>query len=128
MIHPLLRKLATEPQLFAEHASAYAVLATLEAVQAGQAWRRQLLATVACASVALLALAFTGLAAMLFAALPWQAMPAPWVLAGLPAALWLAAGALWWLGTAQQRPQAFVHLRQQWAADAQLLREVAPPP
>ncbi len=125
MIHPLLKKLATEPDLFAEHASAYVSLASLEVVEAGVAWRGQLIAIVACAFMGLLALGLTGVAAMFFAALPWQAMPAPWVLVGVPAALWLVTGLTWWWAAAPQRPRAFAHLRQQWAADTQLMRDVA---
>lgn len=125
MIHPFLKKLATEPSLFVEHASAYASLATLEALEVGAAWRRQLIATVACVLTGLLALGLTGVAMMLFAALPWQGMPAPWVLAGVPAVLWLVTGLTWWWGAAPRRPRAFVHLRQQWAADTQLMRDVA---
>jgi hypothetical protein len=125
MILPLLKKLATEPDLFVEHASAYASLATLEAMEVGAAWRRQLIAIVACALMGLMALGFTGMAAMFFAALPWQAMPAPWVLVGVPAGLWLVTGLTWWWAAAPQRPRAFAHLRQQWAADTQLMRDVA---
>jgi hypothetical protein len=125
MIHPFFTKLATQPSLFAEHASAYAALASLEARAVGLAWRRRVVALAACAALGLLALAFTGLAVMLVAAVPWHTMPAPWVLVGLPAALWVACGLLWWLGATQPSVQAFAHLRQQWAADAQLMRDVA---
>jgi hypothetical protein len=125
MIHPFLKKLATEPTLFVEHASAYASLATLEAREVGLALRRRALALSACASLGMLALAFSGLAVMLAAAVPWQSMPAPWVLVGLPVALWLVCGVLWWMGSRQPLLQPFTHLRQQWAADTQLVRDVA---
>jgi hypothetical protein len=125
MIHPFLAKLATEPTLFVEHASAYASLATLEAREVALAWRRRAMALSACVSMGMLALAFTGLALMLAAVVPWQSMPAPWVLVGFPALLWLVCGGLWWLGTRQPLLQPFTHLRQQWAADAQLIRDVA---
>lgn len=128
MIHPFLRKLVTEPDLFVEHASAYASLATLEAMEVGAAWRQQVMATLACAFMGLLALGFTGAAAMIFAALPWQAMPAPWVLVGVPAVAWLATGLAWWRVAAPHRPRAFAHLRRQWAADTQLMRDVAQTP
>ena len=127
MIHPILKKLATEPELFVEHASAYVSLASLEAVAAAAAWRAQLVAIATCFFMGALALGLTGVAAMFFAATPWQAMPAPWVLVGVPATLWLAAGLSGWWAAAPNRPRAFAHLRQQWAADAQLARDVAQP-
>lgn len=125
MIHPFLKKLATEPTLFAEHASAYAGLATLEARELAVVWRRRAVAVSVCVSLALLALAFSGLAIMLAAVIPWQSMPAPWVLVGLPAALWVASGILWWVGAREPLTQPFAHLRQQWAVDTQLVRDVA---
>ena len=42
MIHPFLKKLATEPTLFAEHASAYAGLATLEARELALVWMQRM--------------------------------------------------------------------------------------
>jgi hypothetical protein len=126
MIHPFLKKLATEPNLFVEHASAYASLATLEVRELGLAWQRRALALSACVVLATLALAFTGLSLMLVAALPWQNMPAPWLLVVLPGTLWVVSGALWWMGVREPLAPPFTHLRQQWAADAQLIRDVAP--
>ena len=126
MIHPFLKKLATEPNLFVEHASAYASLATLEVRALGLAWQRRATALAACAVLAILALAFSGLSLTLVAALPWQDMPAPWLLAVLPGTLWVASGALWWIGAREPLAPPFTHLRQQWAADAQLIREVTP--
>lgn len=125
MIHPLLKKLVTEPSLFVEHASAYGMLAALEARDAGLALRRRAMATLACFSLGLLALIFTGVAVMLAAVVPWIAMPAPWVLVALPALLWVTSGVLWWWATRNPHPQPFTHLRQQWAADTQMARDAA---
>lgn len=124
MIHVILNKLVTEPELFAEHASAYAGLAALEARDAGLGWRRQALAFAACAALGLLALGFTCLALMLVAALPWRDMPAPWALVCVPVALWAASGASWWFSSRRPRPRLFPHLRQQWAVDAKHLHDV----
>ncbi len=125
MIHPLLKKLATEPTLFAEHASAYAMLAALEARDVGLALRRRATALIACFSLGLLALIFSGVAVMLAAVVPWQSMHAPWVLVGVPGVLWVVSGTLWWLASREPQPQPFTHLRQQWAADTQLARDAA---
>lgn len=124
MIHPLLTKLVTEPQLFVEHLSAYGALATLETLEAGRAWQRRAAALAICAVMAVLGLVFTGVAVMLVAAWPWQNMPAPWAMVGVPAVMWVAAGVAWWLGTRHPVALPFAQLRQQWAADAQLMRDV----
>ncbi len=124
MIHPFLRKLATQPELFVEHASAYAELASAEARQAGQVWRRRaalLLLAVACGCVALV---LSGMAALLAAALPMNQMPAPWLLIVLPALLWLGAALSAWAGWKAPQSPAFGSLREQWAADTQLMRDV----
>jgi hypothetical protein len=39
VIHPFWRRLVTEPELFVEHASAYAELASAEARQVSEVWR-----------------------------------------------------------------------------------------
>lgn len=124
MIQLLLKRLATEPGLFAEHASAYATLIALEAGEAGMAWRRKAVAMIGCGAVALLALSTSCMAIMLSAALPWQGMPAPWILLALPATLWAASIALWFVFR-RSSTQSFGHLRQQWAIDAQHVREMA---
>jgi hypothetical protein len=77
----------------------------------------------ASALIGLLALAFSGLAAMLCAAIDWSSMPAPWALVGVPAALWAACAALWWFASSRPQLPRFPHLRQQWAVDAQLIRD-----
>lgn len=124
MIHPLLTKLATEPQLFVEHLSAYGALVNLEARDASRAWQRRTAALAICAVMAVLGLVFTGVALMLVAAWPWQNMPAPWLMLSVPAVMWVVAGFSWWLGTRHPAAKPFAHLRQQLAADAQLMREV----
>lgn len=123
MIHLVLKRLTTDPGLFAEHASAYAELAALEARDAGLAWRRRTVALLGSALVGVLALAFSGLAAMLCAAIGWYSMPAPWALIGVPAALWAACAGLWWVASNTPRLPPFPHLRQQWAMDAQHIRD-----
>lgn len=125
MIRLVLKTLATDPGLFVEHASAYAGLAALEAREAGLAWQRRAVALSACVLSGLLALAFSGLAVMLSAAIAWHSMPAPWVLLGVPAALWTACAALWWFAASRPRLPPFPHLRQQWAVDAQHFRDAS---
>lgn len=128
MIHLVLKRLTTDPGLFVEHASAYAELAALEAREAGRAWQRRTAALLASALVGLLAVAFSGLAAMLCAAIDWHRMPAPWALVGVPAALWVACAALWWVASNRPRLPHFPNLRQQWALDAQHIRDAGKAP
>ena len=125
MIQLFLKRLATEPGLFTEHASAYAALIALEAGEAGLAWRRKAIATIGCGALGLLALSTTCLALMLSAAIPWQGMPAPWVLLAIPGTLWVASIAAGWAAFRRGRRQTFVHVREQWAIDAQHVREMA---
>ena len=125
MIQLLLKRLATEPGLFSEHASAYAALIALEAGEAGLAWRRKAMAIIGCAALSLLALSTTCLALMLSAAIPWQGMPAPWVLLVIPVTLWVASIAVGWAAFRRGHTQTFAHVRQQWAIDAQHVREMA---
>jgi hypothetical protein len=124
MIHPLFTTLATQPALLAEHASAYAQLAAVEARSFGSAWQRRALLLLAAASCALLGLIFTGVALLLCALSPASAMAAPWLLWLVPAVpLLIAAVCAAIARRAPERP-LFADLRQQMALDAQLLAQV----
>ena len=125
MIHPLFTRLVTQPGLFAEHLGAYAELAGAEAQHWGRrSLKRGLLAALAVVA-GTLALGLAGVSALLAAALPLQAMPAPWALWAvplLPAVLALpCAIAARCVGKAEA--EAFALLRRQMQADAELLQE-----
>lgn len=127
MFHPLLARLATEPGLLAEHAGAYAELAALEAADLGQRWRRRALLGALAGGCALLFLLLAGVAALLAAALPVEGMPQPWLLLAVPALpLLLSLACLARLKLSGAAP-AFPQLREQLAADAQLVREAGLP-
>ena len=123
MFHPLIRLLATKPDLLVDHLGGYAALVGAQAGQAQTALvsRAALLAAVA-VSLAL-GIGLGGVALLLLAAVPLANMPLPWLLAAVPAVLLLVAAGCWW--ALQQRPQAWSMdaLKTQWAADAALLRE-----
>ena len=125
MIHPLLHKLVTQPGLFVEHASGYAELAAIEAQAAARAWQRRIALFAAAALLAAAALVFSGMAVLLAAALPLAQMPLPWLLLLLPLVFWIAAAGVAWAGWRQTPTPVFGHLRQQWSADVQLMRDVA---
>ena len=124
MIHPLLRLVATQPQLLADHAEAYAGLVADELGKTGAVLKQRVLLAVVALSLAAVAVVLGGVALMLWAVLPATAIQAPWALfaaPALPALVALACG----LAARQERPSAFADLKQQVAADLVMLREVS---
>lgn len=123
MFHPLIRLLATKPDLLADHLGGYAALVGAQASQAQTALISRAALLAAVAGCMALGLGLGGVALLLLAVVPLAAMPLPWLLAAVPALPLLVAAACWW--ALQQRPQAWSMdaLRTQWAADAALLRE-----
>lgn len=122
MIHPLFITMAKEPGLFLEHADAYGDLAVAELA----CWRNRLqkraMFAAAAALFALLGLGLAGVAALLAAAMQWQAMPMPWVLWALPLALLLLAAFLGWRVQQLGDSSAFTTLREQIAQDLATLK------
>lgn len=123
MLHPLVKLLATRPDLLADHADAYIDLAAAEAGGALDGLKKRALLAWAAMVLAALGLMLVGLALMLVAAMPLNRMPAPWVLALLPAVVWTAAGGCAWGARRQPAARPFQILRDQIRQDAQLLRE-----
>ena len=124
-MHPLLRLIASRPQLLADHAQAYAELVAEEIPRVSAAWKRSALFTAAAAFGTTLALGLAGVALMLWAVLPEASMRAPWALLVVP--LVPLAAALACLLAAQRGGEraAFDELRLQVQADIGMLREVA---
>lgn len=123
MFHPLIRMMATRPELLAAHLSAYAQLIGVQADEARMVLRTRALLLAGLASGLLLGLALAGTAGLVVAAVRWDGMPAPWLLIAIPALpLGLAAVCGWALS---RQPEAWSTrlLREQMAADAALLRE-----
>jgi hypothetical protein len=123
MIHPLLKMLATRPELMADHLGAYAELAAAEAGEAAAAWRLRLLLGIATGAFVLLGLIFGGTSLLLLGALARDSMPSPWLLALVPALAWLLALACWITLKSRPAETPFLQLRQQVAVDAALMRE-----
>lgn len=95
MLRPLFRLDASEPHLLSNHVEGYALLLTSELRAATTHWKRQLalqLLMLACTGVAAVAAVAATTAVMLWAVLPLQSMPLPWVLIAAPLvpALWRA--------------------------------------
>jgi uncharacterized membrane protein YqjE len=124
MIHPLLRLVATQPQLLADHAEAYAGLVAEELGKTGAVLKQRLLLAAVALSLTAVSVVLAGVALMLWAVLPATAIQAPWALIAapsVPAVLALACG----LAVKQERASAFAELKQQVAADLVMLREVS---
>lgn len=124
MFHPLIRLLATRPDLLAHHLSGYGQLVAAQMGQASGLLRNRALLLAGLAMGLLLGLGLAGVAGLLAAVLPWPAMPAPWALVAVPAVPLALAAAC---GLALQRqPQVWSGelLRGQMAADVALLQEV----
>jgi hypothetical protein len=123
LMHPLLRLVASQPQLLVDHAEAYAELVTVEVGAASAGWTRRVVLNAAGLCGLGVAAVLAGVAAMLWAALPGPGMQAPWVLIVVP--LLPLAGALGCLGRARAhgRGVAFDALRRQVQADLAMLRE-----
>ena len=125
MIATLLRLIASEPQLLADHAQAYAELAGDETGQVAKAWTRRAALFAAALCGLGLACILAGVALMLWAVVPVAQMPAPWALIVVPLPALVLAGACLWAARTPAPGAAFGKLRQQLQADLVLLREVS---
>ncbi len=124
MIHPLLRLVATQPQLLADHAEAYAGLVGDELGRTVASFKqRLLLKAVALGLIAVTAI-LAGVALMLWAVIPAASMQAPWALIAAPGVPAVVA-VLCLLVVRQPAVDTFAELRQQLAADLVMLREVS---
>ena len=123
MFHPVIRLLATKPDLLVDHLGAYAALVGAQASQAQAALLGRAALLAAAAGGLALGLGLGGVALLLLAVQPLDSMPLPWLLAAVPALPLLLAAGCWW--ALRQRPPAWAmdSLRAQWAADAALLRQ-----
>ena len=126
MIHPLLRLVATQPQLLADHAEAYAGLVGEELGRTTAALKRRVLLNALALCLLGVAAVLAGVALMFWAVTPAAGIHAPWALMagpGVPASLALLCA----LGGRKASEDSFADLKQQLAADLALLREVSPP-
>lgn len=121
MIHPFFTKLVSQPGLFAEHAGAYAELASAEVRHFAAVWRRRLVLVIATAIAAMLAIGISAVAGMLGAVIPWESMPAPWILVAVPGAFWIVALLCGFAAWRIQAEPMFSVLREQMAVDIDLL-------
>jgi MFS family permease len=127
MLQPLLRLIASRPELLADHAAAYAELAASEwdsAIRA--ALRRVTLGLIAFLGV-LIGVVLAGVAGLLCAVLPIEHMSHPLLLIAIPAApLVVAAMAGLSLALLPREP-AFADIKRQLQADFAMLKAAARP-
>lgn len=126
MIHPAFITIAKHPGLFFDHAEAYADLASAEAGEWGERCKQRAVLGAATGVALVLGLALAGGAGLLYAAIPTQTMPQPWLLWAIPAAPLLFAAALGWRLKSLAQHEAFASLRQQMAQDLATLKILDP--
>jgi hypothetical protein len=127
MIHPLLRLIATEPQILGDHVEAYAELVGDELKKTSSAWVTRLALYGAALCLLGVGLIFTGVALMLWASLPPTSLQLPWLLVAVPAVT-LIAGLVCAVAAKQSRIEsAFDNVKKQLSADMAMLREVSAP-
>jgi hypothetical protein len=73
------------------------------------------------------ALVLTGVAVMLWAAVPANDIHAPWVLVAVPAITWALAAACFLYARSNPVESAFDNVKKQLSADMAMLREVSAP-
>jgi uncharacterized membrane protein YqjE len=127
MIHPLLRLIATEPQILGDHVEAYAELVGDEVRKTSSAWVTRLGLYLAAACLGGIALVFTGVALMLWASLPASGFQTPWLLVAVPAITFAAALICAVIAARSRVENAFDNVKKQLNADMAMLREVSAP-
>ena len=124
MIHPLLRLIATQPQLLADHAESYAGLVGEELGKTTLVWKKRVLLNAVALCLVGVACVLGGVALMLWAVMPAANIHAPWALIAAPAVPALVA--LWCAYEGQRESgDTFKDLKQQIAADLVMLRDVS---
>ena len=127
MVPPLLRLIATQPQLLLNHAEAYAELLSEELGQATGRWKqRTVLFSVALVCIAISAV-LAGVALMLWATTPiadihslWALLLAPMLPLAISVCCLIAA-------RSSANTSSFGNVRQQIKNDMAMLREVGTP-
>ena len=127
MIHPLLRLIATEPQILGDHVEAYAELVGDEVKKTSSAWSLRIALYLAALALACVAIVLTGVAVMLWATLPPSGFQVPWLLVVVPAAGFVAAIVCVLLARRNPVENAFDNVKKQLSADMAMLREVSAP-
>jgi hypothetical protein len=124
MIHPLLRLVATQPQLLADHAEAYAGLVSDEIGRTVAGVKQRVLLTAVALGLIAVAVVLGGVALMLWAVIPPASIQAPWALLAAPGVPFIVGVVCLFIGRSPPA-ERFAELKQQVAADLVMLREVS---
>lgn len=124
-MHPLLKLIATQPQLLADHAEAYASLVSAELGIASTALKRRAVLTAAALCCLGVTAVLGGVALMLWGVVPLANSQAPWLLIAAPLAPALLAIACLLAARSPADAGAFDNVRSQVKADMAMLRELA---
>ena len=124
MFHPLIKLLASRPDLLISHVGAYAQLAAVQAADGVLLLRRRAILGAAAVGALVMGVALAGGAVLLLAVVPIDAMPAPWLLVVAPGTPLLLAGILLWQIRREPWAWSLTILREQMAADAALLAQI----
>jgi hypothetical protein len=125
MLHPLLKLVATRPDLLTDHAQAYAELLGDEFGRSMTHWRDRALYTSLAGGFGLLGLTFLGVAVMLWSVTPPEQIVAPWALIATPALPIVVAIGCWLRSRSRPLDKPFEVVKQQVHADLSMLREVS---
>lgn len=123
MLHPLLHLVATQPQLLAEHAEAYAEMVAAQVGAVSVAWKRRAVLNAVALCCLGVAAVLAGVALMLWAVIPPADIHAPWALLAGPLLPALVAAACLVAARARDEGTGFGALREQIHADIVMLRE-----
>ena len=125
MIHPLLHLIATKPQLLGDHVEAYAELVGAEVSKTSKRWITRVALWAGTAFLGTVFLVFAGVALMLWAVVPTDSMNVPWLLVVVPLVPLVGAVACVLTARAHSDEAAFQTVKEQFAADMAMLREVS---
>jgi len=126
MIHPVIKLIATRPDLLAEHAAGYGALVAAQAEEAVQQWRRNAVLVAVGVVCSIAGVGLAGVALLFAAAIPAAQMPASWALWMVPLVPLAGAAGCVLMLKAQPAAWSAQSLREQFAADAALWREINP--
>jgi len=124
-MHPLIRLIATEPQLLADHAEAYAALLSAEFGTASSALKRRAVLGAAALCCLGVAAVLGGVALMLWSVVPLAPSHTPWVLVMAPAVPAVLAIVCLLAARSSADAGPFDNVRSQVKTDMAMLRELA---